>query len=111
MLIWNKIASTFAFLEHQPLHDCQRWGGTLEKCLESIKDISDEIIIMDTGSKDRKKEISFKWIDDFSASRNHSFKQVKMDYILWLDADDVLLLEDCLKLLELNAIVLQESLL
>ncbi|MGE7765487.1 tetratricopeptide repeat-containing glycosyltransferase family 2 protein [Peribacillus sp. NPDC096540] len=84
---------------------------TLERCLESIKDIPNEIIIVDTGSKDLTKEIAlnwtphvldFKWIDDFSAARNYSFDQATMDYILWLDADDILLPEDRQKLLELK---------
>ncbi len=79
----------------------------LEQCLKSIYEICDEIIIVDTGSTDKTKEIAkkytdnifdFEWIDDFSAARNYSFSQAKMDYILWLDADDVLLIEDQLKL-------------
>ncbi|MBI2653785.1 glycosyltransferase [Candidatus Woesearchaeota archaeon] len=55
----------------------------LEQCLNSVKNIVDEIIIVDTGSTDRTKEIAkkfgakiydFKWIDDFSAARNESLK-------------------------------------
>lgn len=84
---------------------------TLGRCLESVKDIVDEIIIVDTGSHDTTKEIAlrykarifdFQWIDDFSAARNYSFDQATMDYILWLDADDVILPEDRVKLLELK---------
>lgn len=84
---------------------------TLERCLTSVDGIPDEIVIVDTGSEDLTKEIAgkrasrvldFEWIDDFSAARNFSFAQATMDYILWLDADDVLLPEDRAKLLELK---------
>lgn len=75
----------------------------LERCLECVKDIVDEIIIIDTGSTDRTKEIamsytdkvySFEWINDFAAARNYSFSKATMDFILWLDADDIILVED-----------------
>ena len=84
---------------------------TLERCLHSVQDAVDEIVIVDTGSTDRTKDIAkkytnniydFKWINNFSASRNYSFSKAKMDYILWLDADDILLLNDYEKLLKLK---------
>ncbi len=84
---------------------------TLERCLKSVEGVSDEIIIVDTGSNDRTKGIAgnftsrvfdFTWVDDFAAARNYSFAQATMDWILWLDADDVLLPEDRTKLLELK---------
>ncbi|SFX69304.1 Glycosyl transferase family 2 [Thermoactinomyces sp. DSM 45891] len=71
----------------------------LENCLSSVKDLVDEIVIVDTGSTDRTKEIArkwtdrvydFEWINDFSAARNASFQYATKDYIFWLDADDVL---------------------
>ncbi len=70
----------------------------LARCLESAKGFADEIIIVDTGSQDRTKEIAraytekiydFSWKDDFSAARNESFSKASMDYCMWLDADDV----------------------
>ncbi|MFD3156143.1 glycosyltransferase [Haloimpatiens sp. FM7330] len=76
---------------------------TLSNCLESVKDIVDEIVIVDTGSTDNTKEIAqkytdkifdFKWIDNFASARNYSFSKATKDYILWLDADDILLNED-----------------
>ncbi len=82
--------------------------ATLERCLSSINDIVDEIIIVDTGSTDRTKDIArkftehviaFQWIDDFSAARNFAFSHASMDYIMWLDADDVLLPDAQQKLL------------
>ncbi len=71
----------------------------LERCLESIKDLMDEIIIVDTGSNDSTKEIAFRytdkvydfeWVDDFAAARNESFSHATMDYIYVADADEVL---------------------
>ncbi|WP_203245860.1 tetratricopeptide repeat-containing glycosyltransferase family 2 protein [Sporosarcina beigongshangi] len=73
------------------------------RCLESVSGLVDEIIIVDTGSSDRTKEIvkkytnrivDFQWVDDFAAARNFSFQQATQDYILWLDADDIFTEED-----------------
>ena len=84
----------------------------LKRCLDSVKDIVDEIIIVDTGSHDKTKDIAkkytdkiydFKWEDDFSKARNFSFSKATKEYILWLDADDVILNEDKEKLLELKS--------
>jgi glycosyltransferase involved in cell wall biosynthesis len=75
----------------------------IARCLESVKEIVDEIIIIDTGSNDKTKEIvsrytsnvyDFQWIDDFSAARNFSFSKATEEYILWLDADDIILPDD-----------------
>lgn len=86
--------------------------AVLARCLKSIRDGVDEIILVDTGSKDRTKEIAaeftdqiydFKWIDDFAAARNFAFSKGKMDYLLWLDADEYLPAESLQKLLDLKA--------
>ncbi|WP_337995214.1 glycosyltransferase family 2 protein [Paenibacillus qinlingensis] len=85
---------------------------TLRSCLSSVAKAVDEIIIVDTGSTDQTKSIAssftdriydFKWIDDFSAARNFAFRQATKDYILWLDADDILKEEDGNKLIALKA--------
>ena len=83
----------------------------IARVLESAAPAVDEIIIVDTGSTDKTKEIAcrytdkiydFEWIDDFSAARNDAFSRANMDYILWLDADDVMTQENQQKLIELK---------
>lgn len=72
---------------------------TLAKALGCTLGFADEIIIIDTGSTDKTKEIAlqftdkvydFEWIDDFSAARNFSFSKASGDYLMWLDADDII---------------------
>ena len=84
---------------------------TLDRCLEQAKEFADEIIIVDTGSTDRSKEIALQytkevydyvWHDDFAAARNFSFSKAKMDYCMWLDADDVILVKERQKLMEMK---------
>jgi len=79
----------------------------LEQCINSVKDIADEIIIVDTGSTDKTKEIAkkfnvkifdFEWTDDFSAARNESLKHATKDWILVLDADEVIEKKDLIKI-------------
>lgn len=85
--------------------------NTLDRCLASVKDVVDEIIIVDTGSSDRTLEIvkrhtsnihHFQWVDDFSAARNFAFQQANKDYILTMDADDIFCNEDRDKLFQLK---------
>jgi len=82
----------------------------LVKCLRSIRDIVDEIIIVDTGSTDKTKDIArvfgarvfdFPWTGNFSDARNHSLKQATGDWIFVLDADEVISSRDFTELKKL----------
>ncbi len=71
----------------------------LRRCLDSVADLVDELVIADTGSVDATKDIAaeygakiydFEWTDDFSAARNFVFSKATCDYIYSADADEVL---------------------
>ncbi len=89
----------------------------LARCLDSVKDLMDEIIIIDTGSTDRTKEIAknytnqvfdFTWCDDFSAARNFSFSKANMEYIYAPDADEFLDAENRCEFAKLKEALLPE---
>ena len=97
----------------------------IAKCLMSVKAIVDEMIVVDTGSTDMTKALAekygaktyvFKWTGDFGEARNFSLSQASCDWILILDADEVIspsdhdslkktVKETCLKPAALNFIV------
>ncbi len=79
----------------------------IKQCLESVQELVDEIIIVDTGSIDNTctiirnlpyaskiKLLSFSWQNDFSAARNFAKKHATKDWILVLDADEILAKQD-----------------
>lgn len=69
----------------------------LEGCIESVRHLVGEIVIVDTGSTDRTIEIAkhyrakvfnFRWEDDFAAARNFALRNCNSPWILYLDADE-----------------------
>jgi glycosyltransferase involved in cell wall biosynthesis len=69
----------------------------LRRCLASVRDLVDEMIIVDTGSTDSTKAIAyeftsnvydFEWVNDFSAAKNEAIRKAKGKWILVLDADE-----------------------
>ena len=70
----------------------------LKELIPQLLNISDDIVIVDTGSTDGTKDFlknnskikffEIKWEDDFSKARNFSIEKAKNNFILWLDADD-----------------------
>ncbi len=84
----------------------------LAACLESVVDLVDEMVVVDTGSTDATAAValrrgaqvhSFEWINSFAAARNESLRHAHGDWIFWLDADETIDEENRLKLKSLLA--------
>jgi glycosyltransferase involved in cell wall biosynthesis len=84
---------------------------TLGRCLNSVKNLADEMVIVDTGSADSTREIAaafgarvfdYPWDGSFANARNYALEHARMDWILLMDADDEFEREDTQKLLDLT---------
>ena len=82
-------------------------GEVIARCLNCVLKFADEIIVVDTGSVDNTVEevrkftdeiYFFKWRDDFAAARNFALEKASCDFVMWLDADDVITDENCEKI-------------
>ncbi len=93
--------------------------NNIVKCLNSMKPIVDEIIVVDTGSTDQTVVLakdcgalvySFEWQDDFSVAKNFAIEKAKGDWIIFLDVDEyvseecISQIKDCLLKIEKQAI-------
>jgi len=90
----------------------------LRPCLEPVRGLVDQIVVVDTGSTDRTAAVAaelgaevyqFPWKDDFAAARNESLRHARGDWVFWLDADDRLDQECVRGLAELREVLDQRS--
>ena len=90
----------------------------LDRCLSAASRFADELIIVDTGSEDGTKKIAsrytsllydYTWHDSFCDARNDSFERANGDYLMWLDADDVIDDENVERILRLKEAAFEDA--
>ncbi len=78
------------------VRDC---AEDLAATLDCVQNLADEIVIVDTGSKDKNRDfaskratrgVNFAWSDDFSAAPQQALEYVTGDWVLWLDAGETM---------------------
>ena len=83
----------------------------LGRCLSAAVQFADELIVLDTGSKDKSREIAGEytnlvfrepWRNSFARARNFAASKAGCDFVMWLDADDVMSPDEIRKLIELK---------
>lgn len=87
---------------------CRDEEKYIGRALKSVQSLFDEIVAVDTGSKDKTvdilrengvKIVSHTWNDNFAEARNHGLTQATGDYVFWMDADEYLTDKDRLSFL------------
>ena len=92
---------------------------TIGRVLAQAASFCDEMVVVDTGSTDKTRAIAesagarvldFEWIDDFAAARQFSLDACTGDWVIWLDADDVVTMDAQAAYREVKETVLDNSL-
>lgn len=96
-IAWERYEMSPKEIENSACVIVKNEAKNLPNWIENIKDLVDEMIVVDTGSTDNSKEIAqaagaqvydFQWCDDFAAAKNFAISKAKGKWIFFLDADE-----------------------